>query len=473
MSSPARKKASRDWYSVSVASLVRLGLLIGLATVLFVGFMAFRRWEEKTLARRAGEQVERAGRLEARLLQDATDEATRQEMLSGRKHLETARGELDDNRFQRALESAKAAADVFESILEREGHRGFIRALNVQGNVEYRRGNQGTWRRLRSNDTLSGGDWVKTGADGSARLQFPDQSVFTARPDTLIQVPAAAASSDANELEIPFGELELTTSRGTSRVKTPVADAVVEENTEALVSFNRDNRSARYASWAGGAVEVRSTGGDVATVEALQQVSQDGESLGNPTPLPGKPLLDEPDSGREFDYGATKRLRLTWKPVSGASRYALRISRDRLFASNLIDVTNRTKTRATLDIRGEGTFYWQVAALDRQGTRGPWSEVRTFRVAALEGVTETDDETPPLLEVTGAETYGSIVIVNGRSEAGAVVTVNGEPVGLAADGSFSKTIQIVQDGWGFIDLTATDAAGNTSRVRQRVFIEGY
>ena len=73
-------------------------------------------------------------------------------------------------------------------------------------------------------------------------------------------------------------------------------------------------------------------------------------------------------------------MRLAWEPVPGAARYAFQVSRNRLFVDNVIDVANRTRTAATLGLRGEGTFLWRVAAFGADGAQGPWSEPRRFRV---------------------------------------------------------------------------------------------
>ena len=66
-----------------------------------------------------------------------------------------------------------------------------------------------------------------------------------------------------------------------------------------------------------------------------------------------------------------KTLVLSWNPVETASRYALQVSRNRLFVDNLIDVGERTKARATLGLKGEGTMvieYTEVEVTLGDGT---------------------------------------------------------------------------------------------------------
>ena len=129
-------------------------------------------------------------------------------------------------------------------------------------------------------------------------------------------------------------------------------------------------------------MELASNGGLTREVGALQQVVQTGDLLSEPKPMPGRPEPAEPMDDLLVDLDSTKRLVLAWQPVAGATRYALQVSRYHLFVDNVIDAENRTKTRATLGVRGEGTFQWRVAAFGQNGLQGPWSEARKFRVAA-------------------------------------------------------------------------------------------
>ena len=71
------------------------------------------------------------------------------------------------------------------------------------------------------------------------------------------------------------------------------------------------------------------------------------------------------------------------------------------------------------------------------------------------------------------QAYGSLVIVNGRTEPGATVTINKEPVSVQVDGSFSKTIQMSEAGFAFIHIVATDAWSNPTEVKRRVFVDAF
>ena len=66
-----------------------------------------------------------------------------------------------------------------------------------------------------------------------------------------------------------------------------------------------------------------------------------------------------------------------------------------------------------------------------------------------------------------------MVIVEGRTEVGAAVMVNGESAEMDGDGGFRKALELSQDGWNEIVVTAVDASGNRSERRERVFVEVY
>ena len=135
----------------------------------------------------------------------------------------------------------------------------------------------------------------------------------------------------------------------------------MSEDSEAFVGYEKSSRQARFGSLRG-VVEV--VAGDVQRrLRSLEEVVQVGDRMGEPRPLPGRPEPAEPTDNAQFDSDKVRELVLAWGPVGGAARYALQVSRNHLFVDNVIDVDDRTKTRATLGLRGGGSFLWRVAAV--------------------------------------------------------------------------------------------------------------
>ena len=94
------------------------------------------------------------------------------------------------------------------------------------------------------------------------------------------------------------------------------------------------------------------------------------------------PRLVSPSQAHGIDLVTQGELRLAWTSVPGAARYALNVSGSQSFDANIIEDNDRRIPSARLGIRGEGLFYWRVAAVDRDGQQGAWSETRSFRVAS-------------------------------------------------------------------------------------------
>ncbi len=473
-----QKAQERDWYSISVVSLRRGMLLLGLVLALIGGSFVYQQWEHATRRDRAEQIIAEATDL-ARELEDRDDFGQiRLEHHGAWEDLEGARKELAAERYAAALDRGRRSLRELARVSQtgESDTAGKYRFLSIQGGVEYRRGERGSWKKARVQDILNPGDWVKTSADGSTEVSSSDGSKFTLRRSTMVHLGASSGGASGRGepvTDIAFGWVELNTAQSSSKVTTPKSEAEVHEDSEAVVTFDQDRSEARFAAYEGGGLEVRSANGQTQTVSALQQVDQVGDLLSKPKPLPGRPQLLSPANNQEIDFDSGKELQLAWRPVPSARRYVLNVSRSQLFATNIIETDNRYKTTARIGIRGEGIFHWQVAAIDREGTRGPWSEPRTFRVASLRGVTDTDDKTPPELRIEEVQTYGSLVLVNGSTEPGATVTINREPVSVQLDGSFSKTIQMSQNGFAFVEIVATDAWGNPNALKRRVFIDAF
>ena len=52
-----------------------------------------------------------------------------------------------------------------------------------------------------------------------------------------------------------------------------------------------------------------------------------------------------------------------------------------------------------------------------------------------------------------------------------MVMVNGEETEVMPDGSFSKTLQVSQEGFSFVEVEAVDERGNRASEQRRVFFD--
>ncbi len=472
----AKDRRTQDWYSISVTSLRRGLTLIGLVLGLIGGSLVYQQWEQRTRRSRAEQAIETASEMTRELEARDDYDQLRLEHHIAWEDLKDARANFEAERYGPALSRARAALRELESIFdlgpgnsERKS-----RFLSVQGGVEYRRGERGAWVKARTNDSLNPGDWIKTSENGTAEFRFPDGSTYVLRHDTLVHIGADVDSTSGGEpvANIEFGWVEFNTAQGGSKVKTPKSEAILEGDTEATISYDPNSAEGQFTTFTGG-TRVTSTSGQIQQMKALEQVEQQGETLSAPRPVPPSPELTAPANNQEIDFDTQKELKVAWERVPRAQRYALNISRSQIFASNIIEDEKRRKAWARVGIRGEGIFYWRVAAFDREGARGAWSETRSFRIASLRGIEDVEDTTPPELSLAEVQPYGSLVLVSGTTEPGATVKINDEPASVELNGSFSKTIQMTQVGFAFITVVATDAWNNSSEVKQRVFIDAF
>lgn len=478
---PAQKadRQGKDWYSVSVDTLKNGGLLLLILVLVAGGVLMYRRYDRSSAQSEARVVIAQAEALRHQLsTEKRVASSFASEFESARQSLEEARTRLSAQNFTGARTSGRRSLGVLQSIadaLALSGGAGQAQFASLQGEVEYRRGDGGEWQEARSRVQLQSGDAVRTAENGSAEIMFLDGTLYTVRPNTqFIVSPGSGGAGGGGEqsIEMKYGWVNLSTSQSSSNVKTPGATARVKESSEAYVAVDKASSQGRFGAYRGG-MELSSADGLKRQVGPLQQVVQTGGLLSEPKVMPAPPDPVDPVDDQLVDLAATKKLVLAWQPVPGASRYALQVSRNHLFVDNVIDAENRTKTRATLGVRGEGSFQWRVAAFGPGGLQGPWSEVRKFRVAsAAHGAAgDKPNTTPPELDLDDIKTYGSIFMVSGHSEPGVVVEINGEQVKTNPDGSFTKTVQLTKEGQNIIEVRARNTWGVETIRRKRVFVE--
>ncbi len=386
MSPSARADEKQHWYKISVDTLRGASVFLLLLLMAAGGFLGYRILQAQFLEREVEIVMAEAEDLEQSLGSEEGIGAYREEFQTAQVSLEQARANVGAGDLGEALRDAEHSRSLLTSILNALRHRGpagEAQFIAVQGGVEFRRGESGEWQPARSRVTLYAGDYVKTARSASSEVMFQDGTVVTVRPDTVILVDRGRSLlgfGGERTVAIEYGWVNLSTAAGVIKVRTPSASALVRQESQALVAYDEQARVGRFATYQGN-MEVSTDDGRTEQVAELQQVTQSGQSLSKPRPLPAIPALAAPDDGQVFGLDAAQ-LELTWLPVPGAERYALQVSRSQHFVDNVIDVDDRDNLKATLGLRGEGSFMWRVAAFGSEGVMGPWSAPRGFRVAS-------------------------------------------------------------------------------------------
>jgi len=467
---------TRGWYTVSVDTLRTLGVLTLLAVLAAAAWVGYQKWQGAQLEREAALLLEEVASLVERAREGGPVSGFGEELGEATASRDAARRAYDLGEFRESVEHGRRSRALLLALLDVGGSRaagGEAQFIAVEGDVDFRRGEQGDWQPARSRDVLRSGDYVKTAAGGSAEIVFLDGTLYTVRPNTLFLVTRTRSFvglGTEQAISMEYGWVDLNTAQRGGRVSTPSAEARVARDSEAAVAVDPATATARFSAFRG-SVEIAAASGVTQSIGPLEEIRQKGGVLTDPRALPTAPRPIDPPPHLETSLDAGRRLVLSWEPVAGAARYALQVSRNRLFVDNLIDVDSRSKTVATLELRGEGSFQWRVAAVSREGMQGPWSEARSFRVAAGFRPGERGDTTPPPIEIDQVQVYGNLFIVSGRTEPGAKLRINGEIASVGQNGAFTKTLVVDREGWSVIEFVAADLSGNVATRRQRVFVE--
>ena len=462
------------WYSVSEETLRGVVALVVGAAVLIGCYRAYLRWDEFTIERRATETLQGARSLLESLRFEDTVGGHREEISRASESLQEAEQAWEDGSYRSALFKAQVSRglllDVVDSV-QNPGRRGEARFIYVEGDVEYRRGETGRFRRARPRDVLYEGDYVRSSDQASAEILFDgDGTLFTVRPGTMLKVQARLRLRGRGEpLRMEYGWVDLETSRRPSGIETEHASIRLDTESEATVSYEPGSATGRFAVGRGAAQVEAAGSGEVRKLAELQQVLQQAEELGRTTGLLDQPAVIGPPNGFDLILDRTRELVLSWEQVRDASAYRLQVSRSRLFGEALID-RRRASTSATLGVNDQGNFYWRVAAYDGAGVLGPWSSLRKFRALSLGGIGWKDTVAPEIqsVEVT---VNGNIVIISGRTEPGVRLEIDGQRAPVGADGSFRLSVTPESEGLVDVVVSAVDASGNRSETRKQVFIE--
>lgn len=450
--------------------LVLLAVVLGLG-----GWWGYRYWQAESLDERAAETLREAAGLLERLPQDELQRLYGRQLRRATDAYAAGRRSFDAGDYGAALDQGRASVDQLEALassLRNRERAGEAQVVSVQGEVEVRRGAAGPWRGVQKGMMLEAGDTLRTGGGSQVELVFRNQTYYELRSNSQLRIPASDVADEGGQaVGVDYGWVDLTTSGSGSRIETPDAAAQVDEDSAASIAVGEGE--GRFMTYRG-KMEVSSADGETRTVGELEQVRQGTDGLSQAERLPRPPRLVEPADHHEATWrrGSEDEVLLAWEPVEGAARYHLQVSESYLFVDNLIEDDDRAKTSATLGVRDQGSFLWRVAALTEDGYPGPWSQAQSFRITAVEGRDPAEDRTPPHVEIDEMTRFGNMVMVQGSTEPGARVTVNGESAKVEPDGSFTRTVQLVDSGWSNVEVRVRDAWGNEDVESQPIFVDG-
>jgi hypothetical protein len=353
------------------------------------------------------------------------------------------------------------------------------RFRTLEGSVKVKPVGTFEWVPAHPSTVLRKSDLVRTGAGSAAEIAFFDGTIVHVRPDSLITIEETSEDPSTKQRKVAWhissGEVNFQTVRRNvpgsgAEISTPSVRTTAGEQTEGGIRVAQSGDS-DVRIWRGsGQVETRS--GEKVTLGPAEAVSVDAGGKAAPKKvLPAVPTLLAPPHQAEITYPDPMRATtmLAWKAVPGAISYHVMLDYSAYFNRPIVDRGGIGDSSVQLQGLDTGKYYWRVAAVDKEGVEGAFSEFARFTVVRRGGPGAAGGPPPPLA-IQELELRTNILQIKGRTEPGATVTVNGQRVDVQNDGSFNEFITLDKPGRQMVVVRATGLAGGVNEQRRQVVV---
>ena len=353
------------------------------------------------------------------------------------------------------------------------------RFRSLEGSVKVKPVGTFEWLPADTGTVLRKSDLVRTGAGSAAEIAFFDGTIVHVRPDSLITIEETAEDPSTKQRKVAWhissGEVNFQTVRrsvagSAAEISTPTVRTTAAEQTEGGIRVAQSGDS-DVRIWRGsGQVETRT--GEKVSLGPSEAVAVDasGKAAAKKV-LPPVPTLLAPPHQAEITYPDPTRATtmLAWKAVPGATSYHVMLDYSAYFNRPIVDRGGIADSSVQLQGLDTGKYYWRVAAVDKEGVEGAYSEFARFTVVRRGGP-GTAGGPPPPLAIQELELRTNILQIKGRTEPGATVTVNGQRVDVQNDGTFNEFITLDKPGRQTVVVRATGLAGGVNEQRRQVVV---
>jgi hypothetical protein len=350
---------------------------------------------------------------------------------------------------------------------------------SFEGNVQVRQAGTLEWRNADRSMLLSKSDLIRTFSGGSAEIRFTDGTLFDVRPDSLITIdessedPGSRSRQVAATIQHGIANFQ-TPQRGVpgseTRISTPTVRTTVGDDVvgNILVADSGDTGIKVFRGLVG--AETRT--GQKVELASNQGLRVDATGVAGPKiALPGVPVLLAPPHQAEIAYvdPARSTTLLAWKAVGEAVAYHVMLDYSLSFTRPVVD-RKHWRTGSSMELRGleVGTYFWKVAAVDKDGVEGSFSDF--FRFVVTKPKAGAAPLAPPPLTIETLEARGNILQVKGTTEPGASLTVNGQRIDVDQSGSFNEYITLEVGAKPLVVIRATGINGGVNEQKRPVVI---
>jgi hypothetical protein len=350
----------------------------------------------------------------------------------------------------------------------------------IEGTVKVKMVGTFEWVTADSSMALKKSDIVRTGPGSAAEIKFFDGTMVAVGADSLIMIEASSSDPVSRKAKVgwrvsngtvdfkvparfgPGGEAEITTPTVTARADSAAAGAIsVQQSGESDVRVYDGRMVASTRT------------GDTVPLAANEAFTVDASGRAGPqVKLPEVPVLLAPANMSEVAYQDPVRALtlLAWKPVTEAAAYHVMLDYSPYFNRPLVDQSGIKES--SVEVRGldPGKYYWQVAAVDKDGVVGRFSAFSRFAVTRPNAGSAAAGGPPPPLVIESLDVRDNILQVKGRTEPGASVTVNGQRIDVQSDGAFNEFIQMAKAGRQYVVIKAVGINGGAKEERRSVLV---
>lgn len=350
------------------------------------------------------------------------------------------------------------------------------RFTQIEGSVKVKAVGTFEWVSADVKMMLKKNDLVRTGSGAAAEITFFDGTVVHVRPDSLITIEETSEDPSTKRRRVAWhvssGEINFQTVRhnvpgSATEVSTPTVRGTVSENAAANIRVadtgDSDIRLFR------GTARTETKSGQKVELAANEALKIDASGKAGPKlELPATPTLMFPQHQADISYPDPARATTLfgWKPVPEATAYHLMVDTAAFFNRPFVDSKSKDISR---EVRGleEGRYYWKVAAINKDGTEGAFSDFWRFSVSKPKQASGGGGAPPPLA-IDMLDVRTNILQIKGRTEPGASVTVNGQRVDVGSDGSFNEFITLEKLGKQLVLVRSTGLNGGVNEQRRTV-----
>ena len=343
---------------------------------------------------------------------------------------------------------------------------------NIDGTVKVKKAASNSWVNADYSLPLEKGDVVQTSSEGVAKVVFADGTNYTVRQDSLIVIEENSLNESQQTkvaVQVTTGTVDLTTAtyKQGSSSSVRVAGAEARFSPDSSAEVHNDPRTDDHQILVKKGTGEVQRGDEVVVLGGYEKVSfqADSKQMAKEKVI-APPTLMNPANMLPIFGGPSQTVVFEWTPVTNATTYHVRVSRNPFFSSVVLE----KKIAATqLKVSGlaEGAYYWVVQAADAKGKESAESEKNRFQIIA-----KGAPDVGLALELEPFFQHGHVIEIKGRTEPGARVMVNGEEVPLVSnDGTFDYFTSPLPNGENVITITAQNAKGAVNTQTKKIVIQ--